>query len=67
MTYGEHWVIPERLAGTGIEVCEPEPHSYSALTKRTKCTGLKSLAFWCKIKGAVCTRRIIELSWEGTS
>lgn len=61
VTYGERWVIPEGLAGTGMEVCEPEPHSYSALTKRTKCIGLKSLASQCKIKGAVRARSLSYL------
>lgn len=39
-----------------MEVCEPEPHLYSSL--RTKCIGLKSLAFQCKIKGALHARSL---------
>lgn len=44
-----------------MEVCEPEPHSYSALTKRTKHTCLKSLAFQCKIKRALHARSLSYL------
>lgn len=42
-------------------MCEPEPHLYSALTKRTKCIGSKSLAFQCKIKGAIHARSLSYL------
>lgn len=69
MTYGEHWVIPVTQSTGSIQwiswnrngACEPEPHSYSALIKRTKRTCLKSLAFQCKIKWAVHARSLSYL------